>query len=272
MALAELPGRLRLAPGTHPKLVGAAAGERFGWREDQAERVLAHNRERLAHLQYKMYADGRFGMIVLLQGIDGSGKDGTIRHVVSAFNPQGYAVTSFKVPTSEEARHDYLWRVHQRAPRRGEIAVFNRSHYEDVIAVRVGHLAPPRVWRPRFEQINAFEHYLSECDIHVVKVFLHISKAEQRRRFLARIRTPHKQWKFDPSDLGSRRQWSEYRRAFNDALERCNTAWAPWYVVPADHKWFRNLAVSQILRERLESLPLRWPAPSFDPARVRIHK
>ena len=251
-------------------LAESGAVERLGWDEEEAVRALTVNRQRLEQLQYKMYADGRFGLIVVLQAIDAGGKDGTIRHVVSAFNPQGCAVTSFKVPSEEEAKHDYLWRVHQRTPPRGQIAVFNRSHYEDVIAVRVNRLAPESVWSRRYEEINAFERMLAHERFTIVKLFLHISKAEQKRRFEARIREPHKQWKFEPSDLSARRKWSAYRGAFEDALSRCTTQAAPWYVIPADHKWFRNFAVSQILVQSLESLPLAFPEPRYDPRKVRL--
>lgn len=266
----DVAGRLRIAPGRRVQLQDHAASRRLGWDEEEAKRSLDENRIELEHLQYKMYADGRVGMIVLLQGIDASGKDGTIRHVISAFNPQGYRVTSFKEPTQDEAKHDYLWRIHAQAPRRGELAVFNRSHYEEVLAVRVRKLCPAATWRQRYAQINDFERLLVANDIRVVKLFLHISKEEQRRRFEARIREPHKQWKFDPADLAARKRWARYREAFEEALTRCSTAWAPWYLVPADHKWMRNFAVSEILRHELESLSLRWPRPHYDPRKIRI--
>jgi len=270
IARGQIAERLRLAPGRRARLEERSAANRLGWDEEEAKRALDENCTRLEHLQHKMYADGRTGMIILLQGIDASGKDGTIRHVIRAFNPQGLRVTSFKEPSTDEAKHDYLWRIHARAPRRGEVAVFNRSHYEEVLAVRVRHLAPPSKWQPRYAQINDFERLLVANDMRVVKLFLHISKEEQRRRFEARVREPHKQWKFDLADLDSRRQWGQYRRAFEEALSRCSTAWAPWYVIPADHKWLCHFAVSEILRYELERLPLRWPKPDYDPRRIRI--
>ena len=270
VARRDVPRRLRIAPGQRAHLPEGAAHERLGWDEEEAVRALAVNRQRLEQLQYKMYADGRFGLIIVLQAIDAGGKDGTIRHVVSAFNPQGCTVTSFKVPSQDEARHDYLWRIHQRVPPRGQIAVFNRSHYEDVIAVRVNRLVPESVWRRRYEEINRFERMLVHERFTVVKLFLHISKTEQKRRFEARIREPHKQWKFEPADLAARAKWSRYRTAFEDALSRCTTPEAPWYEIPADHKWFRNFAVSQILLQVLESLPLAFPKPSYDPAKLRL--
>lgn len=221
-------------------------------------------------LQYKMYVDGRFALLAVLQAIDGGGKDGTIRKVFRAFNPQGCTVASFKVPSATELRHDYLWRVHAHVPPRGEIGVFNRSHYEDVLVVRVEELVPELTWTRRYAQINDFERMLTENDVRIAKFFLHISRAEQRRRFEERLADPRKRWKFDPADLGKRVKWDQYRKAFEDAINRCTTEHAPWYVVPADRKWFRDFAVSQILLYELEQLPLRFPKPSYDPASIRI--
>ena len=270
MPRGRIAQRLRLAPGQRVRLRDAQAAERLGWDEDEAKRALDANRERLEQLQYKMYADGRFGLIVLLQAIDAGGKDGTIRHVVSAFNPGGVQVTSFKAPSPEEARHDYLWRVEARIPPRGMVGVLNRSHYEEVMAARVRRLVPRGTWEARYAHINAYERYLTDNRLRLVKLFLQISKKEQKRRFEARVRERHKQWKFTPSDIADRAQWGRYQRAFEDALCRCSTAWAPWYLIPADHKWFRNFAVSQILREELEALPLRFPRPKYDPRKIRI--
>ena len=242
----------------------------LGWEKEDCEAALEENRRRLDELQYKMYADGRFALLAVLQAIDGGGKDGTIRNVFRAFNPQGCTVASFKVPSETERRHDYLWRVHERVPPRGEIGVFNRSHYEDVLVVRVEGLVPKTVWSLRYAQINEFEHMLAENDVRIVKFFLHISKDEQKKRFEARLADRRKQWKFDPADLEKRTKWNDYRAAFEDAVNRCSTAWAPWYVIPADRKWFRNFAVSQILLYELEQLPLRFPSVDFDPERIRI--
>jgi PPK2 family polyphosphate:nucleotide phosphotransferase len=208
-------------------------------------------------------------VLVVLQAIDGGGKDSTIRHVFSAFNPQGCTVHAFKRPSAEELRHDFLWRVHPHVPPRGEIVVFNRSHYEDVLIARVDALVPRPVWQARYNQINQFERLLVENDVRVVKIFLHISKAEQRRRFEERIREPRKQWKFDPLDLVKRRQWSAYRQAYIAMLARCGTQHAPWYVVPADRKWLRDLAVAQILLAELRALKLRFPPPRFEPRKLR---
>jgi PPK2 family polyphosphate:nucleotide phosphotransferase len=217
-----------------------------------------------------MFAQRRYSLLVVLQAIDGGGKDSTIRRVIGAFNPQGCAVTAFKKPTDLELQHDFLWRVHQRVPERGTIAVFNRSHYEDVLVARVEELVPKDVWRARYDRINSFEEVLGESGTRVVKIFLQISRAEQKVRFEERLNAIDKQWKFDPDDLDKRRKWNLYRAAYRDALGLCSTAHAPWYVIPADRKWFRDFAVSQIVREELEALPLRWPKLPYDPAKIRV--
>jgi PPK2 family polyphosphate:nucleotide phosphotransferase len=268
--LDSLPAKLRVAPGERVKLRDEDASRDHGWDEAAARAQTAQLREELGELQYKLYADGRHALLVVLQAIDGGGKDSTTRHVISAFNPQGCTVTAFKAPSAEELKHDYLWRVHRHVPAKGGIAVFNRSHYEDVLVVRVDNLVPPEVWSERYQQINEFEKLLNAADTHVVKIFLHISRDEQKRRFRERIDDPTKQWKFDPADLIKRSQWKAYTSAFEDMLEKCSTAHAPWYVVPGDHKWLRDLAVAQILKETLAALPLRFPQPSYDPKSIRI--
>ncbi len=265
----DLPAKLRVHGSARVKLKEAAAAHTHGWSESQARAELAQLGAKLGDLQYRLHADGRYGVLVVLQAIDGGGKDSTIRHVFSAFNPQGCTVHAFKVPSAEELAHDYLWRVHAHTPPRGEIAVFNRSHYEDVLVARVDQLVPRSVWQARYRQINDFERMLTENNIRVVKIFLHISKAEQRRRFEERIHDPRKQWKFEAQDLDKRKQWHAYKLAFGDMLGRCNTRRAPWYVIPADHKWLRDLAVSQIMDATLRSLPLRFPRPRFNP-RIRV--
>jgi len=269
VARREIPNVLRAAPGKRVRLGDARAARTLGWDRPDCEKALDENRGRLDELQYKMYADRRFALLAVLQAIDGGGKDSTIRKVFNAFNPQGCTVSSFKAPGAEELRHDYLWRVHARVPPRGEIGVFNRSHYEDVLVVRVENLVPKPVWSQRYPQINDFERMLAENDVRIAKFFLQISKDEQKRRFEERVRDRRKQWKLDPADLERRAKWDDYRKAFEDAINRCTTAWAPWYVIPADRKWFRDFAVSQILLYELEQLPLRFPAPSYDPARIR---
>jgi PPK2 family polyphosphate:nucleotide phosphotransferase len=266
----DVPDALRVRPGRRFRLRDADAARDLGWDKTQVELATRENLARLGELQYKMYADGRFALLVVLQAIDGGGKDSTIRRVFSAFNPQGCTVTSFKVPSAEERRHDFLWRIHRHAPARGEIAVFNRSHYEDVLVVRVENLVPEAAWSRRYGQINAFEEHLGANGTRVVKIFLQISHAEQKRRFEERLADRAKQWKFDPADLDKRARWPDYQLAFEAALSRCSTAQAPWYVVPADRKWFRDFAVSQIIRQELEQLPLRWPKPEFDARAVRV--
>ena len=219
---------------------------------------------RLDELQYLLYAEHQHALLIVLQGMDASGKDGTIRHVMSGFNPQGCRVTAFKVPTSEEADHDFLWRVHRAVPAKGDIAIFNRSHYEDVLVARVRTLVPKEVWSRRYEQINQFESLLKENDVTIVKLFLHISKDEQKERLEERLKDPTKQWKLAVADFDNRKYWDEYIAAYEDALARCSTDAAPWYIIPADRNWVRNLAITQILVETLESLKMKLPKPTFD--------
>jgi PPK2 family polyphosphate:nucleotide phosphotransferase len=266
----DLPEKLRVRGSARVHLKEAAASHTHGWGESKARAETAKLASKLGDLQYRLHADGRYSVLVVLQAIDGGGKDSTIRHVFSAFNPQGCTVHAFKTPSAEELAHDYLWRIHAHTPPRGEIAVFNRSHYEDVLIARVDHLVARSVWGARYRQINEFERLLADNNTHVVKAFLHISKTEQRRRFEERIREPRKQWKFESEDLVKRKQWQAYKLAFGDMLGRCNTRHAPWYVVPANHKWLRDLAVSQIMYATLRSLPLRFPRPRFNPTRMRV--
>ncbi len=266
----ELSSVLRVRPGSRPVLRDSGAGDDHGWEREAAERAFAENHRLLGELQYKMYADRRFALLVVLQAIDGGGKDSTIRHVLGAFNPQGCTVTGFKVPNAEEREHDYLWRVHRHAPTRGSVAVFNRSHYEDVLVVRVDGLVPRATWQARYAHINDFERLLTDCDTRVVKFLLQISRKEQRERFQERIDDPTKRWKFDPGDLEKRKRWNQYRRAYEAMLQRCSTVYAPWHVIPADCKWFRNFAVSQVLVDTLSGLPLRFPEAATIPAGLKI--
>jgi PPK2 family polyphosphate:nucleotide phosphotransferase len=229
--------------------------------KQQANTNLALNLQKLAALQEKLYAQGTQSLLVVLQGMDTAGKDGAIEHVMGAFNPQGVQITAFKVPTSEELAHDYLWRIHKAVPPRGMVGIFNRSHYEDVLVVRVAKLALKKVWGKRFDHINEFEKMLSDSGVRVVKLFLHISAEEQAERLTERRDTPEKQWKFNPGDLKARTQWSQYMRAYEDVLGRCSTPWAPWVVVPSNRKWFRNLVVAQVLVDTLEGMDLQFPPP-----------
>jgi PPK2 family polyphosphate:nucleotide phosphotransferase len=218
----------------------------------------------LADLGYRLYAENRRSLLLVLQGMDTSGKDGTIRKVTNGFNPQTCQVTSFKAPSEEELDHDFLWRIHARVPRRGNIGIFNRSHYEDVLIVRVHALVPEQEWQSRYERINDFEKSLAQAGTRLVKVFLHISREEQRRRLQARLDDPTKRWKFSRHDLDERKLWKDYQLAYEDALTRCNTGVAPWHIVPADRKWYRNLVVSRILRETLEQMAPQFPSPAED--------
>jgi PPK2 family polyphosphate:nucleotide phosphotransferase len=239
-------------------------GATHGWDKATAEPETARQLERLADLQDRLWAEAERAVLVVLQGIDAAGKDGTINKVMEAFNPQGCPVTSFKAPSSEELAHDYLWRVHKAVPRKGEIGIFNRSHYEDVLVVRVHGLVPRSVWVERYDQINDFERLLTAAGTTVVKFFLAIDKDEQRERFQARYDDPAKRWKFSMGDLDERKRWDDYQAAFDDALSKTSTAQAPWYVVPADRKWFRNLAVATILADTIADLEPRYPPVADD--------
>jgi len=252
--------QLIVPPGSRVRLDRHDPGDTCGVaNKDDAARRLAKNVERLAALQYRLYAENRRALLIVLQAMDGGGKDGTIRRVMSGVNPQGCRVTSFKAPSAEELAHDFLWRIHKATPARGEIGVFNRSHYEDVLIVRVHNLVPEAVWSRRYDQINRFEDILAENHVVIRKFFLHISKDEQRKRLEARVGDKTKSWKVNPADFHERKRWAEYMKAYEEALTRCSTDRAPWFVVPANHKWFRNLAVSSILVETLETMDPRLP-------------
>ena len=243
----------RIDPGSTP-----GAGHRR-----EAEARMGRRRQQLEELQARLYAERRRSVLVVLQGMDTSGKDGTIKHVIGAVNPQGTTITGFKAPTEQELRHDFLWRIRRRLPAAGSIGIFNRSHYEDVLVARVRGLALPEEIERRYAAINRFEAGLARAGTTVVKLFLHISKEEQRRRLLARLEDPTKRWKFNPGDLDDRDRWDEYQAAYEIALRRCSEA-APWYAVPADHKWYRNVAVTDILVDVLAGLDPRYPEPDLD--------
>jgi PPK2 family polyphosphate:nucleotide phosphotransferase len=242
----------------------------FGVEKADAERLLAKNLERLSVLQYLLYAESQRALLVVLQGIDAGGKDGTIRHVMTGLNPQGVEVTAFKVPEGEETRHDYLWRIHKAIPERGKIGIFNRSHYEDVLVVRVHDLVPKQVWQKRYRQINDFENMLTDNGVAVVKFLLYISKEEQAKRFRERLDDKTKNWKFSMGDVKEREYWDQYLDAYQAALHKCSSESAPWYVIPSNRKWFRNLAVSQILVDTLEKMKLKYPKPTADLSQIRF--
>jgi len=265
-----LRDRLRVAPGDRVRLARHRPDETFGHVKADAGPVIQAGLDRLTTLQERIWAEGRHAVLIVLQGIDTAGKDGAIGHVMSAFNPQGCTVTGFKAPTPDELAHDYLWRVHRVVPARGTIGIFNRSHYEDVLVVRVHDLVPRAVWRQRYNEINAFEQLLADGGTTIIKFFLHISPDEQRRRLQARLDDPTKRWKFQRADLAERTLWPAYQAAYEDALSRCSTRAAPWYVIPADHKWFRDLAVAEIVGQTLADLKPRYPAAAPDLAGLRV--
>jgi PPK2 family polyphosphate:nucleotide phosphotransferase len=262
----NLRDSLRVRPNGPVDLGTLDAGATHGWDKDGAKDRTKAELDRLADLQDRLWAEAKHAVLVVLPGIDAAGKDGTIGKVMEAFNPQGCVVSSFKVPTAEELARDFLWRVHRRVPGKGEIGIFNRSHYEDVLVVRVRGLAPEAVWRRRYDQILDFERLLVETRTTVVKFFLYIDRDEQRDRFQARYDDPTKHWKFSLGDLEERKRWDDYMAAYGEALARTSTESAPWYVIPANHKWFRNLAVASILADTIEELRPAYPAaPDLPP-------
>jgi len=228
--------------------------------KEKSEKIL----RRLDELQELLFAEHKHKVLIVLQGMDTSGKDGTIEHVMGGFDPTGVRTVSFKRPTGVELDHDYLWRIHAQTPGAGEVAVFNRSHYEDVLVVRVHELVPPAVWRKRYAQINAFEHMLAENGTLILKFFLNISRKEQKERLEERIKDPTKRWKFQHGDLEERKLWPQYQQAYEDVLSKTATPWAPWYVVPADNKWFTRLAVGAVIYSTLRGLKLAYPTVDAD--------
>ncbi len=244
----------RVDPATFSGLDSIDQNADGGLSKDDAKPILKVLNRRVEELQEHLYAHGKEKLLFVLQATDTGGKDGTIRAVFDKTNPQGVHVASFKKPTSEELSHDYLWRIHQHAPAAGDITVFNRSHYEDVLVVRVRDIVPEEVWRKRYTHINNFEQMLADEGTTIVKVFLHISKDEQRERLQARIDNPAKHWKFEFGDLEERKLWDDYQEAFGDMVMETSTPHAPWYVVPANRKWYRNIVISQILVDTLERL------------------
>ncbi len=250
---------LRLPPGRDIRLSDFDPGFHGGLDRADAEQETRHHCDALDELAYRLYAEAKRAVVVVLQGIDTSGKDGAIRMLASGISPQCLDVRSFKAPSAVELAHDFLWRIHAAVPAHGRIGVFNRSHYEDVIVVRVRKLAPPHVWKARYDQINAFEKLLADGGLTFVKCFLHISRKEQRERLEDRLRDPRKQWKLGPDDLADRERWDDFQAAYDDALTKCNTEHAPWHIVPADRKWYRNLVVARLVRETLERLDPRFP-------------
>jgi PPK2 family polyphosphate:nucleotide phosphotransferase len=240
-----------------------------GLSRKKAEKQLLDLTEELRDLQHLMYAEDRRSLLVVLQGRDAAGKDGTIRHVFGPLNPQGTRVTSFKVPSKEELAHDFLWRCHRAAPKRGTIGIFNRSHYEDVLVVRVHDLVPKEVWSRRYDHINGFERLLADANTVILKFFLHIDRDEQLERFKKRIENPKKNWKISDGDYSERPLWDAYTEAFEDAISRCSTDVAPWFVVPANRKWVRNLVIAEVVAHALRKLDMRFPEPEVDMDEIR---
>jgi PPK2 family polyphosphate:nucleotide phosphotransferase len=236
---------------------------------EKASPEIAQNLERMQKLQYLLYADGSQSLLVVLQALDAAGKDGVVRHVFSGVNPQGTAVFGFKQPSKEEAAHDFLWRAHLRTPAKGQIVIFNRSHYEDVLVVRVHNLVPESVWSKRYDLINDFEKMLSANGTHILKFFLHISPEEQLARFAQRLDDPSRNWKISESDYSERKLWPQYVDAYEAAMASTSTKRAPWYVIPANHKWFRDLAISQIIADTMDELGLKLPPAQVNIADIR---
>jgi PPK2 family polyphosphate:nucleotide phosphotransferase len=262
----------RVQPGTKLHLPDWATKTNNGFDggKEDAKACLEELNSHLAALQQLLYAEGKHKVLVVLQGMDTSGKDGTIKHVFKTINPLGVKVANFKKPNEVELAHDFLWRVHTHTPRSGRLVIFNRSHYEDVLIVRVHDLVPDTVWRPRFEHIRNFEQMLADEGTVVIKFFLHISRAEQKERLEERLDNPAKQWKFEHGDISERAHWDAYTRAYEDAITTTSTTSAPWYVVPADRKWYRNLVISQVLINALEDLDMSYPDPIDGIEKIRI--
>jgi PPK2 family polyphosphate:nucleotide phosphotransferase len=263
--------RYRVGPGNRTSLAAIDPDETEHYRKKKdVVKELEKQRRRIQDLQGRLYAENEQGLLIVLQAMDTGGKDGTIKHVFGGVNPQGCRVSSFKTPSAEEANHDFLWRYHKSAPAKGRIGIFNRSHYEDVLVVRVKNLVPEEVWRERYELINDFERGLTTNGITVLKFFLHISKDEQKKRLQSRLDNPDKRWKFSSNDIKERALWEAYQQAFEDALDNCSTEHAPWYVVPANKKWYRNLIVARTIADTLEAMDPRYPPAEGGLEKVKI--
>lgn len=243
----------------------AGAGET----KKKALRETAQLQKKLSKLQFQLYAENRQSLLIILQALDTAGKDGVVRHVFEAMNPQSCRVAAFKQPSAEELAHDFLWRIEAQTPRRGEVVVFNRSHYEDVLVVRVHELVPKSVWEKRFAQINDFEQRLTTANVRIVKFYLHISKEEQLHRFKDRLDDPARRWKISASDYSERKFWDDYIAAYEDAIGRCSTPDAPWFVIPSNRKWFRNLAISHLLVDTMKKMKMAIPPPTVEVAEIK---
>jgi PPK2 family polyphosphate:nucleotide phosphotransferase len=261
--------RLRITPGERvhlddfdPKYKGIESKKKALGR-------IAKLCDRMGDLQQRLFAERKRSLLICLQGLDAAGKDGVVKHVIGSMNPDGCNVANFKEPSREELAHDFLWRIEAQTPKKGEIAIFNRSHYEDVLVVRVHNLVPRKVWSKRYDQINNFERFHVENGTRILKFFLHISKEEQLQRFEERLDDPAKRWKITEADYTERERWDDYMRAYDDALARCSTEGAPWFVIPSNHKWFRDLAISEIIVSVMESMSIQLPQPTVDIEEIR---
>jgi PPK2 family polyphosphate:nucleotide phosphotransferase len=262
--------RFRVSPDTTVKLKDIDPSFKDGHEgHKHAAKEIKHDRQRLRALQELLYADGKRSLLLILQAMDTGGKDGSIKHILGSMNPQGCKVVAFKQPSAEEREHDFLWRVRPAVPVPGEVTIFNRSHYEDVLIARIHDLVPQEIWSGRYDQINAFESGLVKEGTHILKFFLYISKVEQLKRFKDRLDDPSKQWKISEADYKERPYWDDYTAAYEDALSRCSTEHAPWFIIPADRKWFRDLAVGQIVVEHLEEMKMTFPPPAVDLDHIR---
>jgi PPK2 family polyphosphate:nucleotide phosphotransferase len=262
--------RFLVKPGHKAKVHAIDPDSTAGFTKPVAERLLKESTEKLIRLQYLLYAENKHALLIIIQAMDAGGKDGTIRRVFAGVDPHGINVTSFKAPTFEELEHDFLWRIHKAVPMRGKIGVFNRSQYEDILVARVRTLVSKAVWSRRYKQINRFEQSLAESGVVILKFFLHISKDEQKERLEARLHDPKKNWKVNPADFEERKYWDDYMEAYEDAINRCNAEWAPWFIIPANKKWFRNLIVSEIITETLDGLKMKFPPPMYDLSKIKI--
>lgn len=243
--------------------IDAAFSDKHTTHEQSLTKIETY-KKKLFELQYLLYAEGKQSLLICLQGRDAAGKDGTINHIFSAMNPQGCIATGFKVPSREEAAHDFLWRYHEAAPGRGQVAIFNRSHYEEVLVQRVHEMVPKKIWSKRYGHINDFEKILYDNGTHILKFYLHIDADEQLKRFKKRLDDPARHWKISDGDYAERPYWDKYTKAFEDALSKCSTKYAPWFIIPSNHKWMRNLAISKIVADKLESLQMKFPESSVD--------
>ena len=265
--------RYWVKPGAEVDLVKIDGGEKVlfkGVGKEEIQRQFDELQDELQELQKRLYAQNKHRILVVMQAMDTGGKDGCIKHVFSRIDPQGIHVRSFKKPSEEEMSYDFLWRVHSKVPHRGQLVIFNRSHYEDIIAVRVKKIFPDEVWKRRQRHVVEFERMLAEEGTTIVKIFLHISKEEQKSRLEARLADPVKHWKINPDDLVDRARWDDFMRAYEDVMQKTSTEFAPWYVVPADRKWYRNLCVARIMLDTLKKLDMKYPAINWDPQTIKI--